>query len=515
MKHPTRLAAPLLAACTFVVCYLRGFVFPCTPILLWGDQLGFATKGARMLHGDLPYRDFFEFLTPGTDLVYAALFHLTPPSPWIPNLVMACLAAITAWMLTWCAARLLTGAFVALPAILLVGFILYGSLDATHHWFSTVAIMAAVCVLFDRATTPRILIAGALIGIAATFTQTKGAAVAIGLILYLIWLSRYEKSGAPRCWQRCLFFASSVFLIFAAINGPFIAAAGVHRWFEQVVIFPVRYFGSVSINNWHGSWPEFRERSGVLKWVCFPFIYCAVPITYAAIFIAMRRKGSTVSDKPRLLLIAITGISMFAVMLPALSIRRLSCVAPPAMILLAWLLSNSRGAERETRMETSSYRIRKTIAAGLAILSLMVALAQVVVMQLRPGQRVTLPIGTVMIPDSVNAEVYRWTAAHTHPRQWYFGLSPLSLPLALRDAAPVEALGPGDYSRPEQITALIAALDLHRPPLMILLPHSDFLSRQATGADHLQPFYSYLEQHYRLIHVFPNNFQAWQLINTP
>src|SRR5882762_9051259 len=82
-----------LTALTFIVCYLRSFVFPHTPILLWGDQLGFATKGARLLRGELPYRDFFEFLTPGTDLVYAALFRVLGTWPWIPNLAMAFLAA--------------------------------------------------------------------------------------------------------------------------------------------------------------------------------------------------------------------------------------------------------------------------------------------------------------------------------------------------------------------------------------------------------------------------------------
>jgi hypothetical protein len=84
-----------LAALIFIICYLRSFVFPHTPILLWGDQLGFATKGARMLNGELPYRDFFEFLTPGTDLVYAALFRVIGVWPWIPNLTMTFLAAAT------------------------------------------------------------------------------------------------------------------------------------------------------------------------------------------------------------------------------------------------------------------------------------------------------------------------------------------------------------------------------------------------------------------------------------
>ncbi len=36
-----------------------------------------------------------------------------------------------------------------LPALLFTGFVLYGSLDPTHHWFSTFAVMAAMLVLLD------------------------------------------------------------------------------------------------------------------------------------------------------------------------------------------------------------------------------------------------------------------------------------------------------------------------------------------------------------------------------
>src|SRR5271168_755620 len=116
----------LLAALAFAVCCLRSFLFPHTPILLWGDQLGFATKGARVLGGELPYRDFFEFVTPGTELLYALLFRWFGVSLWVPNLTMALLAATATLWVTWCARRLVSGAFVVLPGLLMVGLVLSG-----------------------------------------------------------------------------------------------------------------------------------------------------------------------------------------------------------------------------------------------------------------------------------------------------------------------------------------------------------------------------------------------------
>jgi hypothetical protein len=89
-----------MAAFNFAVCYFRSFVFPNTPISLWGDQVGFFNDGSRMILGQLPYRDYFQIVPPGTDLVYALLIRCFGLKMWIPNLLTAGLAAITALLMT-------------------------------------------------------------------------------------------------------------------------------------------------------------------------------------------------------------------------------------------------------------------------------------------------------------------------------------------------------------------------------------------------------------------------------
>jgi hypothetical protein len=56
-------------AFTFATCYLRDFVLPHVPVMSWNDQMLFATDGARIVAGQMPYRDYFQFVTPGIDLV--------------------------------------------------------------------------------------------------------------------------------------------------------------------------------------------------------------------------------------------------------------------------------------------------------------------------------------------------------------------------------------------------------------------------------------------------------------
>jgi hypothetical protein len=488
-----------LASVAFAVCFLRSFFFPHTPLVLWGDQLGFATKGSRVLLGELPYRDFFEFVTPGTELVYGALFRCFGVSLSVLNLVMATLAALAAWWMTWCGRRLMRGAFVILPALLFIGFVLYGSMDATHHWFSTLAVMGAVAALFDRISLNRIALAGAMCGVAASFTQTKGAAVLVALVMYLIWRSLRERTGAGQYWWQCLLLSVAAFLVFAAINGPLLLAAGVGPWIQDVFVFPARYFSSVSSNQWGGFWEEFLLRRGVLQWICFPFMYLAVPVAYLGSLLTIWRRSKVERDEPwdQLMLLTVVGVAMFVVMIPALSIRRISCVSPPAMILLAWLLS--RGGKKST-----------VAAAALGAVSLSIALAQITAIQLRRPLTLELPIGRAGVPEAANYEVYRWMADHTRPGQWYFGMPPLTLPLGLRNPTPIEAPAPGEFSRPEQIAAVVEGLERTKTSLLVLLPVMYVPHMLGDKADHLQPFHDYLYLHYRKTKTFSNREEVWE-----
>ncbi len=509
-----------MAACfTFSICYLRSFVVPHVPILLWGDQLGFATTGSRLLAGQMPYRDYFQFLTPGTDLVYAFLFKCFGVSLWIPNMVMALLGAATSFLMTLCAAWLVRGVAVVLPALLLTGFVLYGSLDATHHWFSTVVVMLAMLLLFKPPSYPRIAAAGALCGVTASFTQAKGAAALLGFAVYLAWRSAKEREERGKSWRNYLLLCTAALAAFAIINGPFILAAGSGRWIDNVLVFPARYYPSVPINNWRGTWSDFQTRNGFLKWVCFPFMYATVPLVYLVFFWVMQRRRKPGRGELRfpetgdhevsnsetwnqLLLVACTGLAMFLAVATALSIKRISTVSPPGMILLAWLLTRHGRSGR--------------IAAGsFGTLAVAVSVAMPLRIQARHWGYLDLPAGRAAIQDPAVCEVYRWAMEHTRPGQMYFGMPPMYLPLKLRNPAPIDAPGPSEYTRPEQIAAVIQALEANRVPMMILrrsmyVPHA-----LGYAADHLQPFQDYLYRHYRLTRSFSTGDEVWERVDTP
>jgi hypothetical protein len=490
----------LIAALTFALCCLRLFVLPHTPLLLWGDAPGYATKGVRLLSGELPYGDFFEFLTPGTDLVYALVFRFLGVSLWAIHLVMAALAALAALWMTWCAARLVRGWYVLLPAALLIGFVLGYSLDPTHHWFSTVALMGVVWMLFNGQSLYRVAGAGAFCGLAASFTQTKGAAAVIALVAYFIWIAVREKDQTGQWWRRGLVLCCSALAVFVVINGPFILASGAGHWAWDVMVFPVRYFGSVSGNNLTGAPAQFVESTGRLKWIYFPFQYLAVPLIYVWFFVRLRRaKAEPEEPWNQLMLVAVVGIAMLAAVAPALSMRRISTASPPALLLLTWLLSRNGKART---------------AVALGVVSSALALVAIAEIQLRPEQILDLPVGRVAIPPRAGYyDVYRWMAENTKPGQWYFGLPPLTLALELRNPTPMAEMGPGEYTRPEQVTAIVEGIEKTKVPVIVLRPGMYLPDTQSHLPDHLQPFRDDLYLHYRNTKNFASGDQIWQRVD--
>lgn len=485
-----------IAALTFLMCCLRLFVLPSTPLLLWGDAPGYAAKGVRLLSGELPYRDFFEFVTPGTDIFYALLFRVFGTSIWIMHLVMAALASAIALLMTWCARRIASGWFIFLPAALLIGFVLGFSLDPTHHWFSTLALMGAISILFNGLSLRRLAGSGALCGLAASFTQTKGIAAIVAILAYFVLIALREKERTGEWWRRSLIFTSSALAVFLVINGTLIIAAGLQRWAWDVMVFPVRYFGSVSANAWTGALSQFAGTSGLLKWIVFPFQYLLVPLTYFWCLVHLQRSNEEHSEPwNRLMLVTLVGLAMFAAVAPGMSIRRVSTVSPPAMLLLTHSLSKTR-------------RVR--IAQALGITSIGIALVAIAAIQLKPRRFLTLPIGRVAVPPKADYyDIYRWMAENTQPGQWYFGLPPLTFALQLRDPTPMAEISPGEYTRPEQVIEIVRGIERVRVPVIVLRQQMYLPDSASQIPDHLKPFRVNLYSHYRKAHVFQSGDEVW------
>jgi hypothetical protein len=493
----------LMISFTFATCYLRLFVFPDVAILSLGDAIGFLNEGAKIVAGQLPYRDFFEILPPGTPYAYAFLVRMFGLCNWIPLLVMSCLAATTVLMMTLASGRIMRGNVVALPALLFAGPILFLSADATHHWFSTVLVLAAMLTLLGSFTTLRIAAAGACCGVAACFTQTKGATAVVGFVTYLIWKSWRENSRVRDVWLNCLLLCGGALAVFAAVNSYFIATAGLSRWFYCLVVYPLRYYPAPALNNWRVVKFEFQAHQSIVSWGAFLFVYCTVPLVYIVFLVVMRREWRKDRTSPwdQLLLITVTGIAMFLAIAQAPSIKRLSTVSPPAMILLAWLLN------KPSRVFAVVKTMLATVAAALAV-------AAAVHSQTRPKTYLDLPAGRTAFVDSTVTEEYRWVLTHTHPGQFFWGLPPLYVPFHLQNPAATESIDTSEYTRPEEIAGVLRALQRHDVPIIILPSQQLYPLTVNRSSNHAMAFIEYLQAYYRLTRTFANGDELWERVGS-
>ena len=492
---------------TFLISYFRSFVFPDIPLWIMGDQLGFFHDGSRILEGQLPYRDYFQIVPPGTDLTYALLIKCFGLRAWIPNLVMAFLAAATALLITLIARRLMQGVSSLLPALLFTAFVLYGSLDPTHHWFSTVAVMGATLVLLDGTSRIRVAAAGALCGLAACFTQTKGAVAVAAFVIYFVWKMRQDRAATKEWRWKCLLLCVVAAAVFFATNAYFIAAAGVRQWIYCTIIYPLRYYPAPTVNNWRVVLYDFGWHGGALKWICYPFIYSVTPLVYIVFLFKMRRLREAEPSAPwdKLFLLTLTGLGIFLAVASAPSMKRLSTISAPSMILLVWLLHRWLSQSR-----TIGVYARARLRLAITITAVAFAIEPAIHAQFHRNSYLNLPAGRVAFRERVDYEEFSWVLAHTHPGQYFFGMPPFYTPFHLRNPAPTETVETTEYTRPKQVAGLIAAIDSHSVPLMILRDSREFLRPAHSGADHAGPFRDYVLKNYRLVLSFPNGDDVWQ-----
>jgi hypothetical protein len=489
---PPELAATLAALFCFAICYFRAFVFPHVPIVLWGDQIGFFNDGSRIVLGELPYRDYFQIVPVGTDLFYAALIKSFGLRAWIPNLTMSFLAGLAAFLMTLIASRLMRGAVVILPSLLFAGFVLLCSQDATHHWFSTVAILGALLVLLDGISLPRVAVAGGLCGLAACFTQTKGATVIVGLLVYFAYHMARRLPDARKRWRICSLLCGVAVVVFLAVNVYFIRAAGIGHWLYCVVVYPLRYYPAPPINNWRVILYDFGYHEGFTRWISYPFVYATVPLVYIVFIVVARRRWENLADEDRdkFVLVAIVGIAMFIAIGFSPSAKRLGSVSPPALILLAWFLD---------RPGKVAARLRILLAA----VSVVLAVGITERLQTRRWLYLDLPAGRAAMLDRALYGEYLWLLENTHPGEYFYGMPPFFYAFHLRSPAAIDAVHDSEYTRPEQVSALVDALKSHQVPLIVFRGLHEALHPKTSPTDHLDPLRAYLKQNYRVIKTFP------------
>ena len=500
----------LLAALIFLYSFL--FIPPFLPVDFEGDNLLYLAPGQRMYQGEMIYRDFFEFVTPGTALVHFFLFKLFGLRLWIPNLESLLLGAGLVWLGVVIAKKLMRPSLALLPsAIFLVGV---GEIlrDPTHHWYSLLIVTAAIAVLMERRTPARIAAAGFLCGLSACFTQSRGLAAAAGFGVFLWWESRRRQEGWRELLKKEAWLVGGFLATLIAVNGYFIWQAGPARFLWCTVVFVLEYYPKeASVNTLQvvtESFPRLVPLRYFLRWDIeeWLFLYAVTPFILILFFARYWRESGKkpVEFWERPMLVAIVGSFMLLSVAPAPSPDRMAFSELPALILLAWLIDSPR-------------KLARALAATFAVGVLLVALHAVARRRPIPAGILATPQGKIAITDPDFYQEYAWIQQHTHPSEYYYQAS---LPdqyfvLNLRNPTPLPFVTNCGYTPSEQVAEVIRGLEQHRVRYIFWSsPDLDIIQKwEDPSEDHLGPLRDYIHSHYSVVKVFADSGEIWERWN--
>jgi len=504
--RPSHLATSIAVAGATLFLYLRNFLVRGIPFQVVGDQPQFFTRGLRIIHGQLPFRDFFAFITPGSEYLYAAGFRIFGLHAWVLSAWAVATGLAFCWAITRIAGSILPAQFRFLPALLFLSFDYQGAPDLTHHWFSTLAGLAAAAVLMRGVTLARIAASGALCAIATLFTQTAGAAVFAAIAIYVVWQANTEphklEQGRPvpaRLVALCLPYGA----ILAIVLGFFVRVAGFGQLFFQLVLFSLRYFSVGEGKDYLRQFPPLHGPSDLLRLIPVLFVYLLVPYIYAVgLFRILRmRAGISPAVRQNLVLLNLVGILLFLSVMNSPRLFRLTTIAAPAILIFAWLL-------------TQPGRARKIIRDAVVCIALAFAIVLPIHRQTQWHRVLSLPIGHTAFTDPLAMQEFAWLAAHTRPGQGFFNNFGLALYLDLRNPTGLEYITAREFTRPEWVASAVAAMQKDPPAFVVL---SSGAADQGGPGDHSAPFRNFVQQHYDRVAEFtlngavPYQEDIWQL----
>jgi hypothetical protein len=465
-----------------------------TPFLLGGDEQVFWMDALRMLQGELIYRDFFEFTPPGTDLVYFSAFGLLGARIWVPNLIQL-LLGISLSCVCFHIARCVMKTAPAVLATALFLVLTFGRwLDATHHWFSVLAVMMAVIVLLRGSSASRVVICGALLGLASFFTQTRGVGAGVGIGGFLLVDGIHGQLSVRSHFEQLLRLLLAALLTWVVLDGYFILRLGISKLFYFQVAYVLKYV----TNEAHNIYPQEHDP---FAWpLRNQVVYFGTPIIYAISLWRCRRTaraGSFTQARP-IALLAMVGVGLFLEVAASPNWLRVDCVLLPAFILLAWLVAGL--AERLP--EPRRWQRYATVLTwlGLAGLGAHQAWARNVT---RP-MIVQLPAGRTAVTHPIG-EKLTWLAQRTTPGELFFqaGYQSLYLPLHLRDPA-FDFLD--RYTSPEFV-----ALDLRQ----LAAQRVHYILWSPLARPRYPQFEQFLFERYRRVWRFPDGDEIWELRCAP
>jgi hypothetical protein len=468
--------------------YLQLFTLPATPIFSEKDHLIYTHNALRMLDGEVIFRDFFQFIVPGSEVVYLLFFSLFGIKFWVLNLVVLLLNVGTAWLMLEIGKKVLSGFAAYLPPLIYLAFgARWLGLEGSHRWFCVLFVLLAVYLLCSERSPIRLVLAGLSLGLATCFTQTTGVLAFAGTAAFLSF-EKWKEGESLRTIATPLFYLSIPFLaISSGFVWVFASMAGFAAYWDQTVVFLSQNAPGDIWNNTGAFFmdlPDSISFSAVRSGSVTLFYYLLFPAAYLGfVGIYLVRRSSRETQGPAIFFIAAVG----AFLLLSLQIPtgiRLYQISPPALIVLCWVLMQSKFGTV----------LAKVMFGGLLVLAVLLPLRTQTVW----SSVIESPTGNIAFLSPETFERYQWVASNTKPGDYIFEANhpDVYFPFMLRNPTRMYYVRPNRFTRPEQVDDVVRSLEEKKPELILWNAEWSAADGSRAPNDPLGPLYDYLVANY-------------------
>jgi hypothetical protein len=477
--------------------YVNLFTLHGTPYLLSGDQVYFWTGAQQILDGQILYRDFFQYTTPGADLVFAAFFRTFGASIWVTNLVVLVLGVVTACVGFSVSRKLMRAEMAAICTALFLVLIYGKALNATHHWFAALLILIAAGVCMDDLDAKRIAVSGALLGFAAFFNQAHGGAALIGFTAFL--LLRGARAGRPRmeAARMLAVLVSSFLLVLAASMAYYVATAGFDRVWYCLVTDVFEYAGKYSSRSVGLPYVASTSRD-LAKAMPYLAVYVLLPIVYGfSLWRCWRFRRASLFPWDRIMLLALVGFPLLLEVGVSVNWLRLFGVSFPGTILAVWILDDLPA-------------FRRFLVPVASLVIGYVAIHQVTAKRAALSVYGEAPGGRFAASPQVSEKI-SWLAQHTQEGETFFqaGWPGVYVPLKVRNPIYFPTVTRPDGVRDQDVAAIIQQMKANRIPYVFWTHTLDENCEFARCNDYLLGLRAYLISSYVRMRTFEDGDVLW------
>ena len=274
----------------FALCSLI-YLYPFMRVLMQGTDEGTLMYGAvRVMEGQVPFRDFFEVMGPGT-FYWLALFFKVFGTTWLASRICLAVTSLATALVMYYLARQIGSKHQVLPTVLLLATS-FGPLWPTisHHNDSNLfgLLSFSALLLFLKHRHPVLIFtAGTLAGLTTCFLQPKGIFLLVSFLLS-IWVM--QRKSATFLKAASWLVAGYTLVVFTVI-ALFWQAGALADWIYANLVWPltrysagnaVRYAVGLREFYWH-KWAAALSASFTPTVGCSVATILAVPLLFVAL----------------------------------------------------------------------------------------------------------------------------------------------------------------------------------------------------------------------------------------